>query len=738
MEIKSFVSTSKTGAIVPNSKAYIYLQDSNTLAEIYDRVGLKITNPLTSDINGFFEFAAENGGYDIQFELNDGTKGVKFGIEFSDTKDIKITADNALNSSTANTLSIAEINTRIDNISASTVSIDNITALRATTPASPNIVVRVTAYSSTWKSDLSGPVGGGLFYYDATDTTTSDDGVFTFVTASGARWKRLLNSPVYNLNLGGIRTGDDATTVLKTLVAKLLEKYTSKTTTDLIPISYGNGSIEVDPGTYIISSPVQLYTVTPINVMGDVTFDGRSITTGSIFKLSNDGFGVAYSPKYFNGGVLLNGTRGRINIVGSQKVPGVTVGNTTTNNVHCTGWLLHNVHIAYCTPFISFNGAVDTYLLNFSRIGAYGSTGHGIQFAQTTSVNSGERISFDEVTISGCTGDAIYCSQPGIMVSMSNLSIDFVNGNGINLAAGATYASFDVSCGSHAEAIDGYFIRNVSSTNKITWDGGQWLPTSRTNGNNANYFGRTLVQGSIQSVRLRDIMILNTQVADNANVFIGVPSDPSTRVTFEVTGIQDYYGYVPSVFDIANVGYNFSSETVGAVLNDTNTSLTKFGKTADNQFWLAGCTASVIDQSGDKALQIVPNTTGLTTNYIVLAALDYIPVIPAKTRIKAWVVGQVLQSALRVRVQTSVKWYDADKKLISTTSSGGLSDLYTNSQIKTQPSYSADATINGNRKLASLANTQIAPAGAVFARAVFTISGIDQTININQLCCSVV
>lgn len=88
MEIKSFVSTSKTGAIVPGAKVYVYKQGTTTLADLYNRAEAKITNPLISDTSGFFEFAAGNGGYDIQFELSDGSKGVLFGIAFSDVAGI--------------------------------------------------------------------------------------------------------------------------------------------------------------------------------------------------------------------------------------------------------------------------------------------------------------------------------------------------------------------------------------------------------------------------------------------------------------------------------------------------------------------------------------------------------------------------------------------------------------------------------------------------------------------------
>lgn len=621
------------------------------------------------------------------------------------------------------------------NTSSTISDVDNISLLRSTSPAYPGMLMNVVSYHAGWQGSVAGPIGGGLFWYDSSDTTTADDGVFTFVTSGGKRWKRQLYDKNYSIALGGIRPGDDYTAVVKIIIAKLLSTFTSQTTSAYTPINYQMGSVVIPPGNYIQSSTIQIYSVTPVNFKGQVSIDARTVVSGkAIFNLSNDGFAAANRPAYFNGGVLLNGVDGRVNIVGSQTVPAIAVGNTQTGRASCSGHLAHNLNIIQCTKMIDFTGSVDTYLCNFSRIGGYGFSSNGIDFSQTTSTNSGERMTFDEVTISGVTGHAINVSQPGVMLVLDRCSIDFVNGNGINTTATATYVQIDITSGSHIEAVDGYFISNTVTSNKILWQGGQWLPTSRTNGTRTNYQGRQLIYGYLPSVKLRDIMILNTSVADGSSVYIGLPSDTSTRRTFDVSGIVDYFGLVPSVFDICNTGNDFSLETVGSTLSTSSTSIVKFIKPSDVSSWINGVTGTIVTLSdGTSALQIVPSTTGLTTNYIVLTTVDYIPVIPSRSVVKLWVVGQPLTSAIRYRITNQVKWYDSNKTLISTTTAGGTSDLYTNSQITTLPSYSSNPVTNGNRKLASLVNAVPAPAGAVYARPVWTISGIDQAININQL-----
>lgn len=78
----------KAGVVVPSAKVYVYNQGTTNLASLYNRSNTSIGNPLTSSASGFFEFAAKNGAYDIQFELSDGSKGLLFGVAFSDVSSI--------------------------------------------------------------------------------------------------------------------------------------------------------------------------------------------------------------------------------------------------------------------------------------------------------------------------------------------------------------------------------------------------------------------------------------------------------------------------------------------------------------------------------------------------------------------------------------------------------------------------------------------------------------------------
>lgn len=74
---------------------------------------------------------------------------------------------------------------------ASVIQLREIAELRLTEPTTAGEVASVLEYSRGSK------MGGGIFVYDATDTTTEDDGGLNFVTAGNKRWKRVLFD--YNL-----------------------------------------------------------------------------------------------------------------------------------------------------------------------------------------------------------------------------------------------------------------------------------------------------------------------------------------------------------------------------------------------------------------------------------------------------------------------------------------------------------------------------------------------------------
>lgn len=85
---------------------------------------------------------------------------------------------------------------------------NSVEELRSYIPSTAGELVLLKSYYQNLHSEI--PFGGGCFYYDATDVTTVDDGVFTFVTVSGARLKRYNSNGVITPAMAGA-TGDGVT-----------------------------------------------------------------------------------------------------------------------------------------------------------------------------------------------------------------------------------------------------------------------------------------------------------------------------------------------------------------------------------------------------------------------------------------------------------------------------------------------------------------------------------------------
>lgn len=82
----------------------------------------------------------------------------------------------------------------VPTVKTGTVEIDLISTLKLTEPKDILTSVYVKSANSIMVA------GGGTFYFDSTDTKTADDGGMCIVTASGKRWKRVMDN-VNNLNV---------------------------------------------------------------------------------------------------------------------------------------------------------------------------------------------------------------------------------------------------------------------------------------------------------------------------------------------------------------------------------------------------------------------------------------------------------------------------------------------------------------------------------------------------------
>lgn len=276
MEIKSFVSMNKQGQVVPSAKVFVYDQGTSNVSSIFNRSGAALSNPFTSDSQGLFEFGAANGAYDIQFELTDGSKGVKFGITFSDTTSIaadvvtlKSDVSNLKEKVNLQTADISEASTKADTASAAVTSLQgslngvaNITALRARQPAYDGERVYLRVHTPSALAVFK-PEGSGWFIGTKTGTATDDGGYV--IKAGTGYWTR--DKAIADLDIGDFGAVADGVTdsqpAFKANLEFLISNYARLRTGGIqngstvsggssptFKIKFGAGTYYIKPGEY--------------------------------------------------------------------------------------------------------------------------------------------------------------------------------------------------------------------------------------------------------------------------------------------------------------------------------------------------------------------------------------------------------------------------------------------------------------------------------------------------------
>lgn len=142
------------------------------------------TNPVISDSNGLFP--------DIWLESG------KYKVRLTDKNDTQKNPDadpiSGLSDSISTGSELAKIPRNSD------LRVDTILGLRNSTPTTNGQQVSLLGYTNPG-------VGGDSFWYDSSDTTSPDDGINTFVTSGGERWKRINGRLVDSEKVGALGNG---------------------------------------------------------------------------------------------------------------------------------------------------------------------------------------------------------------------------------------------------------------------------------------------------------------------------------------------------------------------------------------------------------------------------------------------------------------------------------------------------------------------------------------------------
>lgn len=221
MELKTYFAQDRSGNVIPDAIITLYVSGTEIIASGLQTVGGNtLENPFTADANGKIQFKAPDGLYDMQIKYGDQT-GPKVTIQCLDLTTAVVTATQQADraqqmrdetqaiidgAGEQSTLVVLAQPDGLKNIGRCA----NISVLRTLNPTVSGQKIDVVAYHDGWAATNEGPTGGGQFFYDASDTTTADNGGTCFVTTGGKRIKRIYSDLWLEDFGGGFGSADSA------------------------------------------------------------------------------------------------------------------------------------------------------------------------------------------------------------------------------------------------------------------------------------------------------------------------------------------------------------------------------------------------------------------------------------------------------------------------------------------------------------------------------------------------
>lgn len=558
-----------------------------------------------------------------------------------------------------------------------------------------------------------GDVGSGHFRYDASDTTTPDDGWAVIVTGAGKRLKRIMPRGKLSMAYFGIKAGDDVTEPFKKAVAYLKAAFIAANA----PSDYS--FIEFESGKYRFSATVEMPSFIKVLVFGSAEFDASSIPTGRIFDVHND---QSIPRPGFSGPGDRHPTfkciGGTLTITGSGKksdgVDAFTFGNKADNLAPCRGIGLENVTVRYCRSPVSFRSK-RVYLSSFDNF-RFEQNYYNLASQDATSADSGEAITFTRGTFAAADGAHFLLNAPATEWIFDNCQGDFSSGHVLEIGAQCDYSSLKFT-NFRCEEFRGDFVKATPSQRgnvSVFFTNLSILPRSSGNelvGNSPSRQMFNVGPGCFVDIRGLEIMTEMRPYTDN--IMLSAEAGGGVAVSGY---IKSPYRAIPSSDYILNRGCYFGDETTGTSISTPATSLTRF--VVDT---ISGITGTVVDLDGKKALQL---NGASTASYLRMYSKEYIPVQPGNM-IAGCAAIQALQSSGSRNMGFTVSWYDKDLNLISTPGQSvyNFNDAFSDSKV---PNF-AQGTI---RKMSSSAFSRTAPAGAAYARPRWEFSALSGIMNV--------
>ncbi|MEJ4044871.1 hypothetical protein [Erwinia sp. SLM-02] len=589
----------------------------------------------------------------------------------------------------------------------------DIQTLRTIEPSVQGQRIEVVSYNAGWNITEVGPVGGGEFYFDANDTTSSDNGITIFVTASGHRWKRYSSNKKILLQWAGLTDGMDLSAPWQKAIDIIAEQAKKKKSAANLPVIY------IEPGEYRFLSGVTHY-----NFISTV-FNGEVRAKSEIFD-ATPAVWIRGLPLFRDQQIGGKTWSGFFNLLGPGRSAhpdtlGLKIGNDAEHYYSKDGTgesvcSLDGFRITQFGTGVGFTG-YDSYLHSFTNF-RIGLCRTNVSTLDNVIQNSGERITFLNGTIWG-GGEA----NGGVFVNNAQFDLQFI---AVSFDYLRSFIKLGPSCGwstilldaCHMEAYNDYIVESNSPVKAgnvvVKLQNCDFLNTGNYRSHRDNSPDRKLFKiESGVSVILDGINNRVTVLPTNEDLLM---SDSPNVTALSITRM--IYPSIPSPAHIKNLGARFEREKIGS-LTSANDSLKDYCL-GDQR----GFPSLVVGQINGANALIGKIAVGETNGFIAIKALEFMPV----ERRSQYMLSAAIQykDSPKMNVQHFMKWFDAEKKLLST------DDYIYHMAPAIANKKASNYAEGGERCIPTFMPYHQPPVGAVYMCAEIHILNIKSDINITN------
>lgn len=597
---------------------------------------------------------------------------------------------------------------------ASNLSFSSIEQLRKYNPNVPNSRVHLRGLEE------GSTIGAGDWYYDATDTTSADNGWFIVVTNNGKRLKRVGWQSEINLDWAGIPDGGDLAVRWQEAInyadsIRLGVTHVFDCPKIVIRGQRYTMSTGVVHPTYISTEFTKSALITvsyPRSSCAYVVAMRNASGTQTIYR--NEKEGVRWNH-------TLTATVGKVKFYFDNTDPALANGSTRPSCI-VTGNLTGTTYAYQCNMRVSnieayeFRAAHEVLGTNswgyrFENCGFGGTPRDGkysVWTSSSTNVDSGERNSYVNCFMSG-----IRLSTPSMYIYFDNCSIDFSYDTILTVDSTARYNDIRfVNC--HLENFNAYVVDSALNTTDatntiITFSGGRILPTSnvRPSSHDIVFFNgncRILMTGGL---------IIESSTYPSTNTLGAILGQNGAIVRTRNVYTKDARPRINGSFSKLSIANYFLSDGVDAIVNLTNPSV-NFEVTSMGN----GATGSV-KISPETATKTMAVAVSSSNGYCVIRSNKFTSVQALRDYTCRPVV-EIVDEASTATPRPCIWWYDADKNLIGSVAKPPYDISLT--------AYIANAEVpflSRETKRIPIVHTNLtAPAGAVYAKHGFEIANM--------------